>query len=158
MAEQSISKEKLEQMLAEDFAKFQKPAGMDIKLPPPCFLEMKGEYVDYVRNRSLTVRFPVQPHFANPTGAMQGGFITAAFDNVLGPLSYLIAKKPAVTLDLTTNYIRPIMVGDVLTVQAQMVGRGFATMHMSAEARNAKGKLVATATTNCAILSLPSNG
>jgi acyl-coenzyme A thioesterase PaaI-like protein len=47
------------------------------------------------------------------------------------------------------------MVGDVLTVQAQPVGKGFATMHMSAGARNQKGKLIATATTNCAILSLP---
>lgn len=155
MSEESMSKETLEKMLQEDFAKFQKPARLQIQLPPPCFIEMKGEYVDYVRNKSLTVSFPVQAHFANPTGAMQGGFITAAFDNVLGPLSYLIAKKPAVTLDLTTNYIRPIMVGDVLTIQAHLVGKGFATMHMSAEARNQKGKLIATATTNCAILSLP---
>jgi len=156
MSEESMSKETLEKMLQEDFAKFQKPARMQITLPPPCFIEMKGKYVDYVRNKSLTVSFPVQAHFANPTGAMQGGFITAAFDNVLGPLSYLIAKKPAVTLDLTTNYIRPIMVGDVITIQAHLVGKGFATMHMSAEARNQKGKLIATATTNCAILSLPS--
>ena len=63
---------------------------------------------------------------------MQGGFITAAFINVLGPLSYLIAKKPSVTLELTTNYIRPIMVGDVIIIQAHLVGKGFAAMHMSA--------------------------
>lgn len=138
-----------------EFQKIDLPPQVKLQLPPPCFTEMEGIYVDYVKNKSFTVSFPVLSKQTNPMGVMQGGFISAAFDNVFGPLSYLIAKKPVVTLDLCTNYIRPAHLGDSITITCRLVGKGFSTMHLSGEAKNQKNKPIATATANCAILSLP---
>ena len=109
---------------------------------------MKGDYVDYDSRVMLKIAFPVREEYLNPVKAMQGGFITAAFDNVFGPLSYLAARTPCTTLDLHTNYIRSINAGDTLTVTAKIVSRGVSAMHLSAEAVNGKGKLIATCTSH----------
>ena len=75
-------------------------------LPPPCFLDMEAQVVDFVDGLSLTVRFPVLPRYRNPLGFMQGGFIAAALDNTIGPFSYLVAP-PSVTTQMTLSYLRP---------------------------------------------------
>lgn len=118
------------------------------ELPPKCSVSMKGEYLDYESRVMLKIAFPVLEEYLNPMKSMQGGFITAAFDNVFGPLSYLAARTPCTTLDLHTNYIRSISSGDTLTVTARVVSRGALAMHLSAEAVNAKGKLIATCTSH----------
>lgn len=118
------------------------------QLPPNCSVLMGGKYVDYDSRVMLTIAFPVRKEYLNPVKAMQGGFITAAFDNVFGPLSYLAARTPCTTLDLHTNYIRSINAGDTLTVTARVVSRGLSAMHLSAEAVNGKGKLIATCTSH----------
>jgi len=84
------------------------PDGVDLQLPPPCYEDMEAEAVEYDADaRSLTVRIPVRSRYQNPLGLMQGGFICAAIDNTLGPLSFLVAP-PSVTTDLSTQYLRPV--------------------------------------------------
>ncbi|MBW7888207.1 MAG: PaaI family thioesterase [Bacteroidetes bacterium] len=124
----------------------------EVKLPPNCFSFMKGEYVDYESRTMLKIAFPVLSEYLNPAKSMQGGFITAAFDNVIGPLSYLSAKTTCVSLDIHTNYIRPVMEGDTLTITARVVYRGASTLHISAEAVNSKNKLAATCTSHLMIV------
>lgn len=118
----------------------------DAALPPNCSSFMQGEYVRYESRTLLAAAFPVREEYLNPMKVMQGGFITAAFDNVFGPLSYLAARTPCTTLELHTVYIRSIAPGDRLTVTARIVSRGASALHLSAEGVNAKGKLTATAT------------
>jgi uncharacterized protein (TIGR00369 family) len=118
------------------------------QLPPNCTVWMKGEYLDYESRVMLKIAFPVLEEYLNPMKAMQGGFITAAFDNVFGPLSYLAARTPCSTLDLHTNYIRSIANGDMLIVTARVVSRSLSAVHLSAEAVNGKGKLIATCTSH----------
>jgi uncharacterized protein (TIGR00369 family) len=124
-------------------------------LPPNCAVMMKGEYVGYESRTKLTIAFPVLEEYLNPMKAMQGGFITAAFDNVFGPLSYLASRTPCTTLDLHTNYIRSIFAGDTLTVTARVVSRGLSAMHVSGEAVNGKGKLIATCTSHMVPIKIP---
>ncbi len=114
--------------------------------PPNCFVFMRGEYRAYESRESLTIAVPVLPEYHNPVGAMQGGFVTAAIDNTIGPLSYLAARAPCTTLDLHTQYIRPISDGDTLEVTARVTSRSPQTITFSAEAVNAKRKLIARAT------------
>ncbi|MBI2428757.1 MAG: PaaI family thioesterase [Ignavibacteriales bacterium] len=118
------------------------------QLPPNCSVLMKGKYIDYDSRVMLKILFPVLEEYLNPMKAMQGGFVTAAFDNVFGPLSYLAARTPCTTLDLHTNYIRSINAGDTLVVTARVVSRGLSAMHLSAEAVNGKRKLIATCTSH----------
>jgi uncharacterized protein (TIGR00369 family) len=124
----------------------------DAQLPPECFSLMKAEYVDYESRMMLKISFPVLPEYLNPMKSMQGGFIAAAFDNVIGPLSYLAARATCVSLDMHTNFIRPIYAGDLLTITARVVIRGRSTMNISAEGVNAKGKLVASCSSHLIIV------
>jgi uncharacterized protein (TIGR00369 family) len=138
--------------LQSELQQLQTLFGPDVQSPPNCFLNMKPVYADYESRSSLAVKFPVLNESLNPVGVMQGGFITAAFDNVFGPLSYLAARHPCSTLDLHTQFVRSVKSGDTLTVRATVVSRGPATMLLTAEALNGKGKLVASASANVVIM------
>ena len=117
-------------------------------LMPNCFRHMRGEFLDYRSREMLRVRFPVMDEMLNPVLRLQGGFITAAFDNVFGPLSYAAARALCSTIDIQTNFLRGIEAGDTLTIEGRVVTRGGTTLHLTAEGYNGKGKLVATCTAN----------
>ena len=134
--------------LEEEIGRLQEMLGTSAVFPPPCFVTMNAEFAAYESRSSLTVTFPVTENMLNPVGAMQGGFITAAIDNVMGPLSYLAMRNPASTLDIHTQFVRAVAPGQSLTVTARVLSMGPSTLVMTAEARNARGKLVATATAN----------
>ena len=101
----------------------------DLKLPPPVLEEMEAEIRDYRPagpdgvGAALVVRFPVLERYQNPMGIMQGGMVAAAVDNVVGPLSYLVAP-PSVTAQLTMTYLAPVTpdLGHI-TVEATLVAR-----------------------------------
>lgn len=113
---------------------------------------MNGEFLDYFSRKSLKVVFPVTGEILNPQGKMQGGFLTAAFDNVFGPLSYLAARSPCITLDIHTQFFRGLEAGDTLTIIAEVAARGTGSIYMTAEAFNSAKKLVATSNTNLLIV------
>ncbi|HRR07806.1 MAG TPA: PaaI family thioesterase [Rhodothermales bacterium] len=122
-------------------------------LPPPCFTEMNGEYVSFTENRILVCRFPNDPRFQNPIGLMQGGFIVAAIDNTLGPLSYLVAP-PSVTTQLNTTYLRPVTMRDTyLDVHGEVLEQSKSYLHMRATVLNPSGKKIALAFSTNQILS-----
>jgi uncharacterized protein (TIGR00369 family) len=111
-----------------DFASFppefiqrmgQMMANGQLKLPPPIFTDMEGEFVAMdLEAKTLTVRFPVQERYQNPMGYMQGGMIAAAIDNAIGPLSFMVAA-PNVTKTMEITYLRPIPASvDEITVTA----------------------------------------
>jgi uncharacterized protein (TIGR00369 family) len=131
---------------------FLQHAGAGATYPPNCFVSMKAEVVHYESRTSLTVKFPVLEDSLNPMRTMQGGYIVAAFDNVFGPLSYAAARCPCVTMNLTAQFIRPILPGDWLTMTAKIVSRGNQILYMTAEAFNEKKKLIATGSANAMML------
>ncbi len=122
--------------------------GDAIRFPPNCFVDMEARFVRYESRQLLVVRIPVRERSFNPVGVMQGGYIAAGFDNTMGPLSYLAARRPCLTLDLHTQFIRAASGGDILTFTARVVSRGSSTMVIGGEAQNQKGKLIALATAN----------
>lgn len=78
----------------------------DLTIPAPSFEAMQGEMIDYNIDSSqstLTAKFPILPEQLNPYGGMQGGFVAAAIDNTIGPLSMLVAP-PNVTRYITIKY------------------------------------------------------
>ena len=134
--------------LDEEMSRLNDMFGGTAMLPPPCFTTMNAEFIAYESRSSLTVDFPVTPNMLNPVGAMQGGFITAAIDNTMGPLSYLALRAAASTLDIHTQFVRAAHAGERLTVTARVISMGPMTLVMAAEVRNGRGKLVASATAN----------
>lgn len=140
------------QTLESELRQLQELFGPNVQSPPNCFLHMQAAYAHYESRSSLTVKFPVRVESLNPVGVMQGGYITAAFDNVFGPLSYLAARRPCSTLDLHTQFVRAVKPGDTLTVKATVVSRGTSTMLLTGEALNGRGRLVASASANVVIM------
>jgi uncharacterized protein (TIGR00369 family) len=138
-------------VLEREIQELMRGAGAGSTFPPNCFLVMKGEFLEYDSRTSLKVAFPVLDESLNPLRTMQGGFITAAFDNTFGPLSYLAARCPCITLDLHSQFIRSVSAGDRLTVIARVVSRSSTTMHLTATAFDANEKLVATSAANMII-------
>lgn len=125
---------------------------MKLELPPKCFFDMEAAFLRYISRKAILVRFPVLEKQLNPIGVMQGGYLAAAFDNTLGPLSYLAAQKPAVTLDMSQTYLRGAKLGDIIHCEAEVVTRGARTLYMTANAYDSRKKLIATAQTQILIL------
>ncbi len=114
-----------------------------IEIPAKIFIDMEGEYIEYIEGKSLTVRFPVKERYQNPLGSMQGGMIVAAMDNALGSLSYMVAP-PSVTTYINASYIRPVRESDKhIDVTATVVETTNNFLHMRAEVKNLDGELVA---------------
>jgi len=139
-------------ILEEELRAMERNNALGAKFPPNCFVEMQARFVDYESRRSLTVSFPVLEESLNPLRTMQGGFIVAAMDNVFGPLSYLAARCPCITLNLNTQFIRPVEAGDNLTIRATVVSRNAQVLQMAAEALNSRTRLIATASATATIV------
>ena len=70
---------------------------------------------------TLTGRFTVTEHHQGAPGLAHGGLLTAAFDDALGSLNWLLTA-PAVTARLEVDFRRPVPVGSTLHIAAQVVG------------------------------------
>lgn len=128
------------------------PPGMQIEVPPKSFVEMQGEFLAYEEGKSMTMRYPFQEKYQNPIGHMQGGFIVAAIDNTLGPLSYLVAQL-SVTTQLNTTFVRPVTADDrYIEVVATIIERTKTQLHLGAQVFNQSGKLLAISQASCTIM------
>ena len=128
---------------AEMLARFQ-----NSKKRPPCSdtLGMRLAEVDQAAQR-IRMDFDVSPSFANPTGAIQGGFISAMLDEAMSTCVIIASNitMTAPTLEMKTSYLRRLMPGKA-RVQARILKLGKSAAFMEAECFDADGKLVAKAT------------
>lgn len=135
-------------VMAEKFA----AAGIALELPPQSNLTLATRYTGIELGTSLTAEIPYDRKFANPLGMFQGGFIGAAFDEVFGPLTYMAAQRPSVTIEMSTSYLRPFVAADeAIILKAEIVAKTRALLVLKAEARTKAGKLVATSTSHSLI-------
>lgn len=78
-------------------------------MPPPVFREMGGEVIAFDRDGgTIRAAWPIRDRYRGPTGVVQGGVVTALFDNTFGPLAYLSGEAFFVSLDLRTTFVRPL--------------------------------------------------
>lgn len=128
--------------MAEKFA----TAGVTLQLPPHSSKTIGTEYVAIEPGKSLSAKIPFDERFTNPLHMYQGGFMCAAFDEVFGPLTYMTAERPVVTLEMSTSYVRPFTAkDDFIIVKAEVVAKTKTVLLLKAEAHTKDGKLVATA-------------
>jgi acyl-coenzyme A thioesterase PaaI-like protein len=83
------------------------PADAGMQLPPKVFLDMKGEFIEFVQGEKLVARFPNMERYENPLGFMQGGIIVAAMDNTVSPLGYMLSPAN-ITAGIEAIFKRPI--------------------------------------------------
>jgi uncharacterized protein (TIGR00369 family) len=128
---------------AEMLARFQ-----NSKKRPPCS-DTLGMRLAALSQDAQWVRmeFDVSPSFANPTGAVQGGFISAMLDEAMST-AVIIASNvtmTAPTLEMKTSYLKRLMPGKA-SVEARILRLGKSACFMEAECFDAEGALVAKAT------------
>ena len=128
------------------------PSGTNMELPPKIFLDMKGEFTEFVKGERLVARFPNYERYMNPFGFMQGGIIVAAIDNTIAPLSY-VSAPPNITKEINTTYKSPIKESDSYIQVIATIAKLTAThITLHAEVLNSKGKLAALAIANCVFI------
>ncbi len=99
-----IDKNKIPEYLHPILAEKLKGREDEINFPPPVFETMEGVVVSYDADKEVLVnKFPVLNQYLNPYGNMQGGIISAAIDNTIGPLSMLVSA-PNFTRHMSVKY------------------------------------------------------
>lgn len=128
---------------ADMLARFQ-----NSKKRPPCS-DTLGMRLTAVNQDAQTVRmdFDVPQMFANPTGAVQGGFIAAMMDEAMSTCCIIASNvtMTAPTLEMKTSYLRRLMPGPAY-VEARILKFGRSAAFMEADCFDADGNLVAKAT------------
>jgi acyl-coenzyme A thioesterase PaaI-like protein len=69
----------------------------------------------------IHAEFTVSEHHQGAPGLAHGGLLSAAFDEALGAVTWLL-RVPAVTVHLETDFRRPVPVGTTLHITAECVG------------------------------------
>ena len=127
-----------------------------VTLPPKCHEFLEGKFVNYVEGESLTMTFPLYEKYSNPVGVVLGGFIPLFFDSTMGPLAYLIAKKPVSSLDLNTTFISPLRAAEKeVIITASFVSMSKSYLILEGKAYNSNKKLIATGTSRLKIFDFP---
>ncbi len=118
----------------------------EIIFPPPVFITMEGKVIDYDGEQELLVnRFPVLSQYLNPYGSLQGGIISAAIDNTIGPLS-MIVSPPNFTRYLDLKYAKAIYPElGYFYVKARFVGSKKRQLYFEAVVEDEDGTVYASA-------------
>jgi uncharacterized protein (TIGR00369 family) len=123
------------------------------ELPPPPIAGLIGFTVTAIEPGKATVELSADERHANPMGTLHGGVLCDIADAAMG-LAYastLPDGESFTTLELKINFLKPIWTG-----RLQAVGnviRGGRVIGLTAcEIRDAKGSLVAYATSTCMTL------
>lgn len=117
------------------------------KKRPPCSDTLGMRLADLNQDEQwVKMEFDVSPSFANPTGAVQGGFIAAMLDEAMST-AVIIASNvtmTAPTLEMKTSYLKRLMPGKA-SVVARIVRLGKTAAFLEADCFDAEGQLVARA-------------
>jgi uncharacterized protein (TIGR00369 family) len=102
---------------------------------------------------TIEVGFTAGDEFANPTGAVQGGFLAAMLDDTMGPAVYAMGKGAifAPTIDLSVSFIKPARPG-AFVGKARVVSLGRTIAFLEGELFDEAGALVARATATARVM------
>lgn len=136
--------------MAEAFAQ----NGVALEMPPQSNRTLNTEYVEIDYGKMLAAQIKFDPRFTNPMGMFQGGFLCAAIDDVFGPLTYMAAARPVVTIEMSTSFLRPFTAKDeFVTIKAEVVSKSKTLLVLKAEVHSKEGKLIASASSHSLIIS-----
>ena len=115
---------------------------------PPCARHLGFELIDYSVDAGWAeVAFTPRPEFANPAGAVQGGFVCAMLDDTMSFAAALSRRFEVIvpTLQTSVTYLRPTPVARV-TARGEVLRFGASSVAMQGTLRDAAGQVLAVAT------------
>jgi uncharacterized protein (TIGR00369 family) len=119
-----------------------------MQVPPNCDLTLGTVCVDKSEPGRTVWRMTADERFANPAGVVQGGFLAAFCDSSMGAAAVTFAagrKVSAANAEIKVSFLRPVVVGSVLTCTAVVVSGGKRTAFVEASVSDTGGALVARA-------------
>lgn len=115
---------------------------------PPCSQLLGWEMLDAKPEEGwIRLSFQGRPEFCNPSGYIQGGFLSAMLDDTMGPAAFIMTggKQYTPTITMTVNFLSPAKVGAIYS-EAKVVQLGKTVVFVEAKLTDASGTILATAT------------
>lgn len=128
------------------------------ELPAPPITHLIGAGRIEVEAGRVVVTLEPQEYHYNPLGSVHGGVLATLLDTAAACAvhSTLPAGVGYTTLDLNTKYLRPASVASgMLTCEGIVLSKGRRTALAQAQILDARGGLVAHATSTCMLFDLP---
>lgn len=128
------------------------------EVPPPPIMRLVDVAEFEAVEGSVTVRLDPQEFHYNPLGTMHGGVISTLLDTAAACSVHTLlpAGVGYTSLDLTVKFLRPVTVDSGrLTCVGSILQQGRRTALAQANLTDARGRLVAHATSTCMIFDLP---
>jgi uncharacterized protein (TIGR00369 family) len=125
-------------------------------VPPPPVAQLLGMRLVSVQDGECVFEMEARPEHANPMGTIQGGVICALADAAMG-LAYasrLEEGESFTTLELKTNYLRPVTAG-MLVATGRVLHAGRTIGLTSCDVLDGEGRKIAHATSTCMTLREP---
>ena len=97
-------------------------------------------------SKAIEAAFTASPDFCNPTGAVQGGFLTAMLDDAMSVAGLVASGMTHVmpTLEMKTSFLRPAYPGELRAV-GRVVKWGKTIAFTEGELFDQQGRLLAKA-------------
>ena len=114
---------------------------------PPCAKLLGFKFLSVDRDaQSMRVAFFATPEMLNPAGGVQGGFVTAMLDDVMGSILVVLTngEKAPSSVDLHTQFLRPARPGRLIG-EARVKHMTNSTAFTEATLYNDAGEAVAAA-------------
>ena len=120
---------------------------------PPIHHHLGGHQICWDTEKTeLSIHYIALESFTNPRGTVEGGMICAMLDDVMGLFAFTANnQKSATTINLTVDFLRPCLVGEVIT-KCRFIKQGKTVLNIESEAWQ-NNKMVARSTANFLILS-----
>ena len=124
--------------------------------PPVAAADLLGMRPVVVEHGTVTFACDAAPRFANPMGTVHGGVIATLLDSALGCAVQTVLPDGVdyTTISLEVKYLRPVALdAGELRATGNVVHAGRRQATAEASLTDAAGRLLATATTTCLVLS-----
>jgi molybdopterin converting factor subunit 1 len=138
----------------EGYERFMELVGNHVPRPP-AYAKLLGTRPLHAEPGRVSFEFRATEQFLNPAGFVQGGFITAMLDEVMGPaaLSEVGPGFMVPTLELKISFLRPVSPG-LLVADAWIVHRARSVVFTEATLSDEEGELLAKASGTARIIEL----
>jgi uncharacterized protein (TIGR00369 family) len=127
-------------------------------LPAPPAMRLLGVEDLEVAEGRIAVAMAAQEFHYNPLGTVHGGILATLLDTATGCAVHttLPAGMGYTSMNLTTTFLRPVTAASGrLHCEGTVVSRGRTTALAEARLTDARGRLVAHATSSCLLFSIP---
>lgn len=122
------------------------------EVPPPPAARLVGFRLVAIEPGRSRFEMDAEARHHNPMGTLHGGILCDLADVAMGvALATLTADGESfTTLELQMSYFLPVVEGH-LSAHARVIRRGRATAHLECDLEDGEGRLVARASSVCAI-------